>query len=448
MDITRNWTELTPSQKREARFEKWLSASNIEFPTPQAKAAYQARLKRIINAIQLKEPDRVPCFLPAGNFPAYYYGIDTYTAMYDCEAAKNATIKFMRDFESDTATGGGGGSGLMNEIIKIKSMKWPGHGLPKDATMHQFVEGEYMKADEYDLVINDPSDFCLRYYIPRSAGAFEAFSKLMPFRNVMGMATSFLGACMDPGVQASLQAILDATKEMAKSRAVMMEVGKEALALGLPSLMSGAQAHAPFDIFADTMRGTRGITMDMYRQPEKLLEAMDKITPWIIENALENANRSNSPIIFFALHKGDDNFMSDQQFHKFYWPQFKRVIMGFVNEGYIPYLFAEGSFNRRLEAIKELPRGSVVWLFDRTDIFKAKDVLGNVACIAGNIPASLMCTGTPEAVKAYCRKLIEVCGKGGGYIMAGGASVDKADPRNFHVLMEAAKEYGTYNRGR
>jgi uroporphyrinogen-III decarboxylase len=186
----------------------------------------------------------------------------------------------------------------------------------------------------------------------------------------------------------------------------------------------------------------------MYRQPEKLLEAMDKITPWIIENALMNANRSNNPIIFFALHKGDDNFMSDQQFHKFYWPQFKRVIMGFVNEGYIPYLFAEGSFNRRLEAIKDLPRGSVVWLFDRTDIFKAKEVLGNVACIAGNIPASLMCTSTPEAVKAYCRKLIEVCGKGGGYIMAGGASVDKADPRNFHVLMEAAKEYGTYNKGR
>jgi uroporphyrinogen-III decarboxylase len=93
-----------------------------------------------------------------------------------------------------------------------------------------------------------------------------------------------------------------------------------------------------------------------------------------------------------------------------------------------------------------LPRGSVVWLFDRTDICRAKDILGDKACIAGNIPSSLMYTGSPESVKAYCRKLIEHCGKGGGYIMSGGASVDKADPRNFHVLMEAAKEYGTYRK--
>lgn len=441
----KTWTELTIEEKRAERLKKWISVDGLNIPTLEAKEKYQARLRRIIDAINLKEPDRVPCTLPAGNFPAYYYGTDTYTTMYNYELAKKAAIKFMCDFESDTAAMFGG-SGRVNDIVKMKSSKWPGHGLPEDATMSQFVEGEYMKAEEYDLLINDPSDYCMRYYLPRSAGAFEAFRKLMPFRNIMGMATSFLGACMDPEVQASLQSILDAVKEMGSMRSSMAEVHQAALALGLPSLMSGAQAHAPFDVFADTMRGTRGITMDMYRSPDKLLEAMEKITPYIIENALNNASRSNSPLIFFALHKGDDNFMSNQQFQKFYWPQFRRVIMSFVNDGYIPYLFAEGSFNRRLETVSDLPRGSVVWLFDRTDMTKAKDVLGNAACIAGNIPSSLMCTGTPEGVKAYCRKLIEYCGKGGGYILSGGASVDKADPRNFHVLMEAAKEYGTYRK--
>jgi uroporphyrinogen-III decarboxylase len=120
--------------------------------------------------------------------------------------------------------------------------------------------------------------------------------------------------------------------------------------------------------------------------------------------------------------------------------------MGFVNEGYIPLLFAEGSFNRRLEIIRDLPRASVMWWFDRTDMFKAKEILGDAACISGNVPTSLMCTGTPEAVKAYCRRLIEVCGKGGGFILAGGASVDKADPENFRAMMAAAREYGTYRR--
>jgi uroporphyrinogen-III decarboxylase len=283
----------------------------------------------------------------------------------------------------------------------------------------------------------------MRYYIPRAAGAYEGFAKMTPFRNVMGMATSFANSWMDPDVQSALNAVQEVLAESVKFRKAAMAVSQEAIALGIPSFMSGAQAHAPFDIFADTMRGTRGITMDMYRQPDKLIEAMDKVTPWIIENAINGVSRGSNPMIFFALHKGDDNFMSDQQFKKFYWPPFKRVIMSFVNEGYIPMLFAEGSFNRRLEIVSELPRASVVWYFDRTDMFKAKEILGNSACIMGNVPASLVCTGTPEGVKEYCRKLIEVCGKGGGYILAGGASVDKADPRNFKAMMEAAKEYGT-----
>jgi hypothetical protein len=149
--------------------------------------------------------------------------------------------------------------------------------IPRDATMHQFVEGEYLcRPMEYDLIINDPSDFCLRYYITRCAG-LEAFRKLMPFRNVMGMATSFLGACLDPEVQEAFQNILDVNREMAKMRSVMMEVSKEAIALGLPSLISGAQAHAPFDIFADTLRGTRGIIW-LYAS-RKTPGSADKITP-------------------------------------------------------------------------------------------------------------------------------------------------------------------------
>ncbi|HEX7475299.1 MAG TPA: uroporphyrinogen decarboxylase family protein [Dehalococcoidales bacterium] len=443
--MVENLVHSTPAEKRADRFEKWLSVEGIKFGNLEAGQSYRARLTRIINAIKMKEPDRVPCFLPTGQFPAYYAGITVREAMYNYQEMKRAWLKFLHEFEGDTYSGPGVGSGWMNEILKVKSMKWPGHGLPANSTTHQFVEDEYMKADEYDMLINDPSDYCLRYYLPRTTGAFEPFEKLMPFRHVMGMPTSFLGRCMDPEIQSAFQAIIDSARELTKYRDAAIEVGQEALSLGYPSLMSGAQAHAPFDIFADTLRGTQGITMDMYRQPEKLLEAMEKITPWIIENALAAASLSKSPIVFFALHKGDDNFMSDRQFEKFYWPQFKNVIMGFVNEGLVPLLFAEGSFNRRLEIIKDLPPASVIWWFDRTDMARAKKVLGDVACIAGNVPTSLMCTGTPTAVKEYCRNLIETCGKGGGFILAGGASIDKGNPDNLRAMMAAAKEYGTYS---
>ena len=52
--------------------------------------------------------------------------------------------------------------------------------------------------------------------------------------------------------------------------------------------------------------------------------------------------------------------------------------------------------------------------FDTTDIFKAKEILKDHVCIEGNIPSSLLQVGTVQETKDYCKKLIDVVGKGGG----------------------------------
>ena len=443
LTVEKKWAELSPEEKREERFKRWLSP-DVKFFSPEAEKAYKARLTRIIDAIQLREPDRVPVNLPAGYFPTYYAGITLRTAMYDSDELCRAWLKFMQDFDMDTF----GGPGLVfpgrvSEILDNRISKWPGHGLPADARFHQFVEGEYMKADEYDVFLNDPSDFCLRFYLPRTLGALEPFQRLSPFTHALGMPSSFLVSCTMPDVQAAFQAIVDAGRELGKWWEAVEDCDQKVMAEGFPSFRGG-MAMAPFDTFADTLRGTRGIVMDMYRQPDKLLEAMERVTPMNIEGAVSVADISGGPIIFMPLHKGDDVFMSDKHYETFYWPTFKKVILGLVDEGLVPMLFAEGSYNRRLEIIKDLPRGAVVWHFDQTDMARAKEVLGDTACITGNVPASLICTGTPQAVKEYCRQLIEVCGKGGGYILTGGAAVDKCNPDNLRAMMAAAKEYGTY----
>ena len=169
-----------------------------------------------------------------------------------------------------------------------------------------------------------------------------------------------------------------------------------------------------------------------------------RVTQMNIDCGMNGVAMTKRPIVFFALHKGDDTFMSEKQYLKFYWPAFRKVILGLIEEGVVPLLFAEGRYDNRLEIIKDLPRGKVVWHFDQTDMFRAKKVLGDNACIAGNVPASLLCTATPKDVKEYCRKLIEVCGEGGGFILTGGASVDKCDPGNLHAMTEAVMEYGVY----
>jgi uroporphyrinogen-III decarboxylase len=436
--------ELTPDEKRRKRFERWLSPPDVEFTNREAEEAYRKRVNRFIDAITLKEPDRVPVMLPAGNYPLYYAGISLKEAMYDNKRVYNAYIKFFHDFESDTFTGPGMiPSGRASEIIDSLTSKWPGRGLPDNASMYQFVEGEYMKADEYDVFLDDLSDFCLRCYLPRSLGALKPFADFSPLPHILGMPNRFLGPAIMPEVQKMFQAVIDYGREIARWQEPMMEFNRMALAAGYPSFMGG-QAHAPFDILADTLRGTQGIFMDMYRQPENLQRAMEKLVPINIDCGVRMANMSGRPIVFFALHKGDDTFMSKKQYEEFYWPTFRAVILGLIEEGCVPMLFAEGKYNDRLEIVKDLPKGKVMWHFDQTDMARAKKTVGENACIAGNVPTSLLCTGTPQAVEEYCRKLIEDCGQGGGFILTGGASIDRGNPDNLRAMMKAAKEYGVY----
>ncbi len=138
--------------------------------------------------------------------------------------------------------------------------------------------------------------------------------------------------------------------------------------------------------------------------------------------------------------------MSQKQFETFYWPSLKKVMDAFIDEGLIQSLFAEGSFNTRLEYVNEFPRGSLTWQFDQTDMFRAKQILGDKCSIQGNVPASLMVTGNPQDVKEYCRKLIEGCGPGGGYLLTAGAVAENPKMENLRAMVQAVNEYGFYKK--
>ena len=441
--MEKKWEELSWQEKREERFKRWLSP-NVKFKTPQAEKLYKERLTRFIKAIKLEEPYRVPVQIPGGSFPAHYSGTTLRELMYDYSALKKAWLKFVNDFDMDLYDSAGLiFSGRVYELLDYKLFQWPGHGLPLDAPMHQFVEDEYMKADEYDVFIKDPLDFSLRYFLPRTWGTLSPLGRLTRFDYTFGLPFQLLSICSNPDFQPVFRAMRGARQELAKWQAVVGECDRLAQEAGCPSA-AGGMALAPFDTFADMFRGTRGIAMDMYRQPEKLLEALEIVTPQSVESAVAASDFAQCPMVFIPLHKGADSFMSSQQYEKFYWPTFRKLLMGIVNEGCVPIMVADGSYNDRLEIIKDLPRASVVWIFEQTDMARAKKVLGGTACIGGNVTAAQLYTNTPQAIKEYCRWLIEVCGEGGGYILTLGSSVDRCNPENLQAVIEAAKEYGVY----
>jgi hypothetical protein len=444
--VGKKWEELTPDEKQEELFEKCLSTEGIEFVSPQAEKAYKERATRLKDAIQLKKlPDRVPVLPITSFFPAFYGGITPQEAMYDYDKLYAAYKKFILDFEPDVNIGAGNPCpGKVFDILDYKLYAWPGHGVSPNHT-YQCLEAEYMMADEYDALIQDPSYFFTTTYFPRVFGKLEAFKMLPNFSNVQEIVFVPLNVIPFglPDVQAAYKALFKAGSEAKRWAEVNGDFNKEMTELGFPSLFGGF-SKVPFDVIGDTLRGTRGIMLDIYRQPDKLLEALEAITPMMINMGISAVKMSGSPGVMIPLHKGADGFLSDEQFKKFYWPYFRKLLMGLIEEGCVPFSFVEGGYNTRLEIISDVPKGKTMWAFDRTDMAKAKKTLGKVACIAGNMPTDLLSVGTPQQVKDYAKNLIDTCAEGGGYIMSNGVAADEIKPENLKMMMDFTKEYGVY----
>jgi uroporphyrinogen-III decarboxylase len=145
------------------------------------------------------------------------------------------------------------------------------------------------------------------------------------------------------------------------------------------------------------------------------------------------------PGIIFPLHKGADGFMSQEQFEQFYWPTFKAVMLAFYEEGLTNSLFVEGSYDSRLETIAEMPEKSCYWFFDQTDMRSVKEILGGKFTIGGNVPASLMATGSTKDLRAYCVDLVELFQDTPGYIMSFGCGFEMTTDEKIRAYLDSVR---------
>jgi uroporphyrinogen-III decarboxylase len=408
------------------------------------EATYKEREKRIRDAVELRVPDRVPITASFYFFPARHYGYTIQEVMYDADKMMDVQLRATREFRPDLAQNPFGllFLGPILEALDYRQMQWAGAQLGPDVPF-QFVEGEYMKAEEYDHFFSDPMDFIVRRYWPRISGAMKAFEDLPAFKNFTSfMGHGSFGMFSSPGMQQALEAMKKAGQEAEVVGNYSRRFEDAMREEGFPT-QGGGMCQSPFDMLGDYLRGTKGLMLDMYRRPEIVLKAVEKLLPLEIERGITTAKRSESRLVFIALHKGLDGFMSPQQFQKFYWPTLKELMLALIREDLTPYLFWEGDCTSRLPFIGDIPAGKAMYRFEATDIFKAKDALRDKVCIRGNVPISLLATGTPDDVKAYCRKTIDYVGEGGGFMMDASAGVTDARPENLSTMFEFSREYAS-----
>jgi uroporphyrinogen-III decarboxylase len=241
-----------------------------------------------------------------------------------------------------------------------------------------------------------------------------------------------------------LEELVRASREAVEWQKKGQELFDELNALGFPGKLPFSVGGVPFDQISDFLRGMRGAMMDMYRCPDKLLAACEKIMGQVLQRIADSPRPEGYAQTFIALHRGADGFMSLKQFEKFYWPFLKKMVEALVAIGQTPDIFFEGDYTQRLDYLQEFPRGKVLGRFDRSDMAQVARKLGGKICIAGGMPSSLLQTGTKEEVKKYAAWLIDTCGKDGGYVMASGSSLDEVNPENLQTLADFTAEYGRY----
>lgn len=423
------------------------------------KELYKERFQRILTTISLKEPDRVPIAPLSTFYASNQQGMSKKEAMYNPDKFAQATIKTFSPLNWDMVPPiAVMFNGTLYDILGVKYFKWPGAEEEaqnlKDNMPYQFVEGEYMKANEYEEFFKDPTGFLLRKLLPRHYKNLLGFSE---FPNLISLASGYMSQLGLPSYFAlpqskkMLQTIEQASQSFFSWIQTQLNYSRDMKKLGYPIQFLNI-TQAPYDVVSEFFRGMKGTMLDMYRKPEELKALLELLVDSSIASVANIAKMfKENNIIFIPLHRGAESFMSFEQFEEFYWPTLTKIMEGLIKNNLIPMPFFEGKYTDRFPYLTEFAKkhkGRLVYWFDQSDIIKGKEFFGHYACIKGNVPGSLLVTGTPQQVEDYVKQSIEGCMEGGGYIVDGGVSgiPDESKPENVKAMTDATFKYGIYRK--
>ncbi len=367
------------------------------------------RLERVEAALALEQPDRTPVMPLIISFPIRHRGMTQGEAWRDFDRAFQAILDTFDDL---------GGFDLLpkpNVYWPILGGRFanapirnliPGRQLPEDA-LAQIDERELFSREDYDRIASMGwNAFWQEHYEKISGKKLDRFS----------------------AIQNALLERFCREKKICEER-------------GIPILL-GATVDSVMMAFS-LCRTLTQFTMDLYEIPDKVQAAMDASCDDLIQNALDTAAITKGKFMFIVLERGSGAIYRLDIFERFEWPYLQRYVDAFLAEGLTPWLHLDTDWGLNLPYFKQFPRGKCVADLDSmTDIFKAKEILGDHMCISGDVPASLLSLGRPDDIREYCEKLIDKVGKGGGFFLTTGCEcpVD-AKFENVKMMIDVAKTY-------
>ena len=415
-----------------------------------AEELIKSKIERLENAAAVKEPDRVPIGIATTYFPAKYAGVSYKDVWHDNSKYIEVGTKFARDFNWDAVSlhrsfesvplglalagtdadlaigvavssvlGGGASHDILGDVYSSN----PGRELGDNNESQWVIEKPVMNDDEYDLLIEKPFEYLMGTLIPR------AYKNLADLKSPTAVA-----------------ALLKMGQEVAKFPSFLMDfVGKMKQEAWIPWYY--ALAPNPLDFIGAFFRDFDTLSLDLYRMPEKVKKACETLAPVLaavgkltggISRDVTGSRRVFCPIWY-------NTYLSPKKFKEFHFPYIKQIVNELIEAGFTPLMSFQGRSDHLLDQLKELPERKVIMWFDKTDLFKAREVLGDNYCLAGGIPSSLLISGTPEKVRNHTKQLIDNLKSGGGLIVSTEFNgMGDAKVENVKALTEAVKDFGKY----
>jgi hypothetical protein len=275
----------------------------------------------------------------------------------------------------------------------------PGVDLPENE-MWQVVETELMDRNDYDRILN--------------LGWPDFFRKVMDERILNDVPPEYL-----PPQRKSI------------------DPQAEWRTHGIP-VLSGGDITTPIELLCGA-RSLMEFAMDLLEIPDKVEAVMEKILPYLAGKAIRRAKDLGYPLVWVGGWRSAPCLLSPAMWNRFVWPYFRKLVYEVVDAGLIALLHLDSDWTRELERFKELPRGQCIMALDgETDIFRAKEILGNHMCIMGDVPASMLFLKNPDDVYQYCSRLIRELGPQGFILQSGCDIPANAKLENVQAMTAAA----------
>lgn len=415
--------------------------------TKENQQKYDMKLKRVKDAIALKETDKIPMTPPAELFPILNAGYTVAEVIYDTTLKKmeNSVVKYLSEFDPDSGIGLGfiyAGEGPAMELSRPKNMRWA--GMPgkviDDNSIQQFIEFPVLLDDEFEEFFSDRTGWELRKSIFRSSGLLEPLSKLS-MGGMLGGTRQLAAQFSSPEFKAMIKDLWALNEFYDNYQKRVNEITALVEDMGYP-MLSGGMAAVPFDMYSDGLRGTILSLQDLYDNTEYVEKYIEEAFERQIAMLKAGAEINKGKHVFMALHKGMDGFMSDEHYRKYYWKHLHQIILTIIEVGKVPYIYTEGKYNSRLDCLSEVPPGKVFYHFEEVNMANAKKKLGGIACISGGFSTNLLQFGTKQQVIDECKRLIDICAPGGGFIFETSSGLSHVKRENVEAMFETVREYG------